>query len=108
MGKKLKNLTISPLPLVATTPNYAAIVEDVTPLSLVFGVDGKGSPPSTHTSPESGYFLRSGKNIFTGGLGKESHRVSRGRGHTSFLENDQSRAWKDLNEGKQISIERAL
>ena len=61
MGKKLKKLTISPLPLVATTPSFAAIVEDVTPLSLVSGVVGNGSPASSHSSSQSGYFLRSSK-----------------------------------------------
>ena len=130
MGKKLKNLSItplplvastpsttatvenetffSPLPLVASTPSTATIVEDVTPISLVPGMVGNGSPPSPHSSLDSGYFPRSGKKVQTGGLGKDSHPVSRGRGRTSFLEKAWSRARKDLHEGKQLYIEWAI
>ena len=71
-------------------------------------MDGNRSPHSPHGSIESGYFLRSGKNVFNGGLGKDSQPVSCGRGHKYFLEKEQSQARKNLNEGKQLSIERVL
>ena len=106
-GGKLKNLAISQLPIVATTPSSAAFVEDVPPLPLAFDVDGFGSPIQP-TPSESGYFLRSGKKIHYGGLGKDSLPVSCGRGRKSFLAKAQSRAQKDMTEGKQLSIERAL
>ena len=89
----------------ATTPPSTAIFKEVTPLPLTPGVDGNRSPPSPHGSTNLGYFLRLGKTIFNGGLGKDSHPMSRGRVHTSLLEKAQSQAHKYLNEGKQQSIE---
>ena len=103
---KLRNLAISPLPLSVSTPSTAASLEEVPPLPMVVA-EIEDEPPTQPTSATTGYFLRSGKNHL-GGLGKDSLPVPRGRGRKSFLAKAQSRAQKDLSEGKQLSIERAL
>ena len=69
MGEKLKNLVISQLPNVATTPSSTAFLEDVPPLPLVPDVDGVGSPIQ-HTPSDSWFFLRPGKKIHFWGLRK--------------------------------------
>ena len=107
MGEKLRNLAISPLPIVVSTPSTAAILEEVQHLPLDSADIEVGSP--TQPPPTvTGYFLRSGKKNPHGGLGKDSLPVSRGWGWKYFLAKAQSRAQKDLTEGKQLSIERAL
>ena len=93
--------------MVASIPFSVAFVEVVNTSSPVPVLIDNGSH-KPHTSSDSGYFLQSGKKVITGGLGKDYHPVSRGRGRTSFLAKVQSRAWKDLPEGKQLSIEWAL
>ena len=127
MGKKLKNLTLSPLPFVSSTPFSAAYVEALDPPSPLvepspssddivvedipssfFPVFNENGPPFSLSSPDSVYFLRSGKKVLPGGLGKVPHLVPRGRGRTSFLAKAHSRARRDLHEGKQLSIEWAL
>ena len=93
--------------LIDSTPSTTAILEEVPPLPLV-NAEIKDGPPTQPTSFVSGYFLRSGKKNPLGGLGKYSLPVSRGRGRKSFLAKAQSRAQKDLTEGKQLSIKREL
>ena len=63
------------------------------------------SPPE---SSDSRYFLRYSANKAMGGLGKGRHQGKEGRGRKSFLDKAHSKAKKDLQEGKQLSIERAL
>ena len=98
---------VSHLCLVASIPFSATLVEVVNTSSPVPALIDNGSL-KPHTSTDSGYFLRSGKKVITGGLGKDYHPVSRGRGRTSFLAKAQTRARRDLHEGKQLSIEWAL
>ena len=91
MGEKLKNLAISPLPLVASTPSNATTIQEVPLLPLVSVEEVVG--PSTHPAPiESGYFLRLGKKVPLGGLGMDTPPVSRGRGRKYFLSKAQTRA----------------
>ena len=79
MGDKLRNLAISPLPLVESTPSTAAILEEVPHIPLDSAEIEVGSltqpPPAV-----IGYFLSSGEKNTHWGLGKDSLLVSRGRG----------------------------
>ena len=91
MGEKLKNIAITPLPIVASTPSNDATIEEVPLLPLVSVDEVVG--PSTHPVPtDSGYFLRSGKKVPLGGLGMDTPPVSRGRGRKYFLSKAQTRA----------------
>ena len=107
MGEKLRNLAISPLPVVESTPSTAAILEEIPINSLDSGVIEEGSPKQD-TCVSSGYFLRSGTKYPLGGIGKDPPLVPRGRGRKYFLEKAQAKAKLDLSKGKQLSIERAL
>ena len=79
MGDKLRNLAISPLPLVDSTPSTTAILEEVPQIPLDSAEIEEG-PPTQPTSAVSGYFLRSRNKNPLGGLGKDSLPVSWGRG----------------------------
>ena len=107
MGEKLRNLAISPLPLVESTPSTAAILEEI-PINSLDPAEIEEGSPNLATTAFSSYFLSSGTKIHPGGIGKDSLPMSRGRGRKSFMAKAQSRAQKDLSEGKQLSIERAL
>jgi len=65
-------------------------------------------PLSQDESSDSGYFLRSCKKSSNGGLGKDILPARSKRGRKSNLHKAQSRARKDLVDGKQLSIEKAL
>ena len=79
MGDKLRNLAISPLPLVDSTPSTAAILEEVPHIPLD-SAEIEVGPPTQSTLVVTGYFLRSGEKNPHGGLGKDSLPVSQGRG----------------------------
>ena len=70
--------------------------------------DGVLSPLSPSESSDSGYFLRSCSKGSSRGLGKFALPNPRGRGWKSHIAKAQSKARKDVLEGKQQSIEREL
>jgi len=65
-------------------------------------------PLSQDESSDSGYFLRSCKKSSNGGLGKDILPARSKRGRKSNLHKAQSRARRDVVDGKQLSIEKAL
>ena len=65
--------------MVASTPSSAAILEEVPINALVSDVNEEGSPKQV-ASVSSGYFLRSGTKLLSGGIGKDPPLVPRGRG----------------------------
>ena len=74
MGEKLRNLAISPLPVVESTPSTAAILEEIPIISLDSAANEEGSPKQ-EACVSSGYFLRSGTKYPSGGIGKDSPLV---------------------------------
>ena len=107
MVEKLRNLALSPLPVVASTPLSAAILEEV-PINASVSENIEEGSSKQITNVSSGYFLRSGTKHPLGGIGKDPPLGPRGRGRKSFLAKAQMRAKVDLSERKQLSIERAL
>ena len=101
----LKKLSLNYIEL--RPPISAALVEKPPPGPVIEPVllDSNSSPT---TSSHSSYFLRSCTKGGSRGLGRNPTASARGRGRVSLLAKAQSRAKKDVLEGKQILIDRAL
>ena len=88
-------------------PISAAIVEEP-PFGPVLEPVLPDSVSSPTESSDTRYFLRSCTKGGSGGLGRNPAVSTRGRGGVSHLAKAQSQAKKDVLEGKQLSIDRAL
>ena len=93
----LNKLTLKPIEL--RSPNSTTLFEEPPP-GLVLEPILIYSAHSHTKSTDSGYFLRSRTNGTSGGLGKNPVATVRGRGRVSHLAMAQSRAKKDVMEGK--------
>ena len=101
----LKKLSLNSIEL--QPPISAAIIEK-SPSGLVIEPTLPDSICSPTESSDSGYFLRSCTKGGTRGLGRNPVGATRGRGHVSHLARAQSRAKKDVQDGKQLPINKAL
>ena len=101
----LKKLSLNSIEI--RSPISATIVEEP-PIGSVLEPVLHDSVHSPIESSDSSYFLRSCTKGGSGGLGRNPAASARGRGRVSLLAKAQSRAKKDVLEGKQILIDRAL
>ena len=101
----LKKLSLNSIEL--WPPISAAIIEN-SPSGLVIEPALPESVCSPTESSDSGYFLCSCTKGGTKGLGRNLVGATRGRGHVSHLARAQSHANKDVQDGKQLLISRAL
>jgi len=96
-------------PNVEPSASKAFLIEEAPPiLEPDPGIEAEGMADPSPANDEAGYFLRSRTKKGEGGLGKDPPSVRRGRGRISNLSKAQSKAVRDLRDGKQLSIERAL
>ena len=101
----LKKLSLNSIEL--HPPISTAIIEN-SPSSLVIKPTLPESVCSPTESSDSGYFLRSCTKGGTGGLGRNPVGATRGRGRVSHLARAQSHAKNDVQDGKQLPIDKAL